>query len=231
MHTLPLSIEITNISADHIATKIRFKNRVLEPSFKSGSSGEGLFFLLGVLYYFSPKFVEYRKTQKYTDDLLDLDQGETEIENYIEYFQDLDTDSGDQVTLANRAYFSWFNLQGCSISDFEWDIERELTLDSDFKLKIRCSSYDEDDEMITLIDTEVPFKEFCFNVVKTIDDAIKHYGLTGIDSGVVHQGGEFHLRHFLYLKAYLLDRFDLIEDQPTHGSLEREIELLRLPMK
>ena len=57
----------------------------------------------------------------------------------------------------------------------------------------------------------------------------------GTDEGVFHDW-EFILAHFLYIKAYVLDRLDLVEFEYQESRVEpisffeKEFELLKLPM-
>ena len=215
MSSSPLSIEITDIAAGWIGTKIHFCEQEFEFPISTVLWSEKFFYLLGVLYYFSPEFA---------------DCDNSEIHEYIDEFNCLDDSSGDECELAYRTEFDWF----AEPQYFVWNIERELTLNADFKLKIRCTTNYER-EMTTIIDTEVPFKEFCFSVVKAVDKSIKRYGFVGMDVGT-YKCRDFNLSHFLYLKAYVLDRLDLIETtfdiqtDEVFSSFEKELELLKIPM-
>ena len=206
-----IEFKLTEINAGWINTKIRFPRQSIEFPI-STVLWESFFHFLGILYYYCPEHV---------------DSNNFEMEKYIDEFAYLD----DGSEWAWKTEFDW-----CAEPQvMTWSIEREITSNEDFNLKIKCTTNLRQSEMTTLFNQEVSFKNFCFSVVKAVDESIKRNGLMGIDQGVFHDR-EFVLSHFLYLKAYVLDRLDLVaikydgEKKEPISKFKNEIELLCLSM-
>ena len=216
MTSCPLTLEITTISAGWIDVKIQFQNQEYEFPISTTWGTDTIFYLLGVLYYFSPDFVEACIS---------------EADTYIDEYKSPREYSTENYLFAYKAICRWC----AEPSILDWYIERELVDEEDFNLKIRCESNFYDTEIKTIIDTVVPYKAFTYAVVKAIDDAIKCYGFMGFDESS-HRCREFVMVHYLYLKALVLNRQDLIEIHHTGNrweitsSLEKEFELIKLPM-
>lgn len=214
MKQSPLTVEITEIAAGWIDTKLCHNGNEYKFPISTIWATQDVFFLLGVLYYFHPTYVE-----SYT----------AEIERFIDEFEDAILE--DDRSRAHKAKMRWC----AEPSIMDWEIERELTDEPDFQLKIRCTTNFYNPEMTTIIETEVPYKAFCYNVVKEVDKAIKKYGFAGLVFGTMFEG-LFNLNHFLFLKSYVLNRMDLSNTHnggighETFSSFEKELELLQLPM-
>ena len=208
MSSCPLAVEITKIAAGWIETKLTYNGKTYEFPCSTVWARDDFFFLIGVLFYFHPDHAN-----SYT----------AEIEHFIEEF--------DQKNGSHIAKMIW----GAEPAIMEWKIERELTDNLDFKLKIRCRSDFYNDDMSTIIETEVPYKSFCYNVIKEVDKAIKRYGFSGVELGTM-SSFNFSLHHFLFLKGYVLDCMDLAnafyagDRNETFSSFEKELELLQLTM-
>ncbi len=207
----PLTLEITSIAAGWIDAQLKLKDKTVEFPISIQLS-QGIFHLLGVLYYCSPEH---------------KDSNNSEMEHFIKEWAYLD----DGSEWAWKAEVDW-----CAEPQvMTWYIEREITDKPDFNLHIRIESNINQEEVKTIFDENIDFKPFCYSLVKTIDDAFKRYGFMGTDEGVFHDR-EFILAHFLYMKAYVLDRLDLVEIKYQESrvepisSFEKEIELLKLPM-
>ena len=211
MNQSPFRVEITEISSGWIDTKLMYNGKHFDFPI-STVLWESFFHFLGVLYYYAPEHV---------------DSNNFEMDQYIDEFAYL----SDGSEWAWKTEFDW-----CAEPHvMTWSIEREITKNPDFNLKVKCTTNRNHPEMTTLFNQEVSFKDFCFSVVKAVDDAIKRNGFMGIDQGVSHDR-QFVLTHFLYLKAYVLDRLDLIrieyegEQKEPISSFKNEIELLCLSM-
>lgn len=146
---------------------------------------------------------------------------------------DYPTENGEiYADIPYKAEFSWGN-DIYSIAD--WTIQRPKNEKEIFDLDIQIVYEDIPNNIDSnKINFTVPYKDFCYAVIKAADKLLKEYGLLGYHSSTYFE--DFNLRYFLKLKAYLLNKEEYLEE--TEGerysnktSIEKELELLMMPMK
>ena len=114
-----------------------------------------------------------------------------------------------------------------------WDLEGGdvyLTLSEksplpkgDVELKIDLN-YD------TWVQLTLPYKSLCYTVVKAINDIMAKQGLLGINW--TNENQDLNIRHFLHLKAYVMDlgAIDECDGLTSRSNLENDLKLLAMPM-
>lgn len=81
-----------------------------------------------------------------------------------------------------------------------------------------------------LVQTTLPYKSLCYTVVKAINDIMAKQGLLGINW--TNENQDLNIRHFLHLKAYVMDlgAIDEYDELTSYSKLENDLKLLAMPM-
>lgn len=76
----------------------------------------------------------------------------------------------------------------------------------------------------------ISYKALCYSVVKSINDIIAKQGLIGINW--TNEKQDLNLRHFLHLKAFVMDLepIDEFDGFTSYSKLENNLKLIALPM-
>ncbi len=109
----------------------------------------------------------------------------------------------------------------------DWIIERTITADNDFTLRIRIETHYEDEEQF---DFTVSYKEFALAVADGCIKALKRHGFFGWEKS--NYGHQLDLKQIIYLKAIGKDRLPDIEmtcpyeKEGEVTSFEKEMDIL-----
>jgi len=112
----------------------------------------------------------------------------------------------------------------------EWTIERLSRYDVD-ESDLRITVCDDDEDPITF---EIGYRDFCYAVVRAYNEYLLKVGFTGFHYGAYYY--EISVHKFLYLKALVLGKLDMVERVEVDKKLcmpsdiHKEIELLLMEM-
>ena len=93
-------------------------------------------------------------------------------------------------------------------NSIRWTIEKPLTIQDDFTLKIKIELSGENCREYVY---EVDFREFCYALTKALTEAVKTVGICGYCNETWR--GDFKVEQFILVKAFALNRMEIIRSK------------------